>query len=169
MGHTLILLRHGKSDWSVPASDARRPLAPRGRRQAAEAGRWIAEHAPPPDLAVVSPAVRASATWAAASAELVAPPPTRVEDQLYASSTDEPLAVVRSLGEELSTVVLVGHNPALEDLIEALTGAWPRMTTSAIAVVAMPGRWEDAGDGTAGLLASGRPPAPYDGTSPSDG
>ena len=59
--HTLVVLRHAKSDWSTGLDDRHRPLADRGRRQAPEAGRWLAEHGPAPDHVVVSPAVRARA------------------------------------------------------------------------------------------------------------
>ena len=59
MAHTLVVIRHAKSDWDVDAADRDRPLAKRGRRQAPYAGRWIAEQGIVLDLAVVSPAARA--------------------------------------------------------------------------------------------------------------
>ena len=68
--HTLILLRHSKSDWSTNEADLDRPLAKRGRRQAPEAGRWLATHVDRIDLAVVSTARRARTTWDLVSAEL---------------------------------------------------------------------------------------------------
>src|SRR5262245_47283983 len=94
---TLVLLRHAKSDWDTHEPDVRRPLAGRGRRQAPEAGRWLAEHLDPIDLAVVSPAVRARSTWELASAELGAVPETREDDRVYAASGPELLDVVREL------------------------------------------------------------------------
>jgi phosphohistidine phosphatase len=60
---TLIVLRHGKSDWSGGEPDHLRPLARRGRRQAPEAGRWLAHNVAAIDLAVVSPAERTRETW----------------------------------------------------------------------------------------------------------
>ena len=74
-GHTLILLRHAKSDWSTGDPDHERPLAARGVRQAPEAGRWLAAHLDRIDLAVVSTAERARRTWSLVSAELGAVPP----------------------------------------------------------------------------------------------
>ena len=83
---TVILLRHGKSDWSGGEPDELRPLAPRGRRQVPEAGRWLADNVGAIDLAVVSPAERTRETWRLAAAELAAPPPVREDDRVYAGS-----------------------------------------------------------------------------------
>ncbi|MGV1008378.1 MAG: SixA phosphatase family protein [Dermatophilaceae bacterium] len=156
---TLILLRHAKSDWSGGQPDLRRPLAARGRRQAPEAGRWLAAHVERIDLAVVSPARRASSTWELAAAELDVPPPTRTDERVYAASDRELLTVVRQLPSEAATVVLVGHNPGLEDLLDVLTGEAVPMPTSALAVLTLGGPWSAAGQASATLRASGRPPA----------
>lgn len=152
MPPTLILMRHGKSDWSAPVSDRRRPLNTRGERQAAEAGAWLADHGGAIDLAVVSPATRAADAWALAAAELETPPPVRVEEAAYTFDGQELLAVVRGLAEE-ERVVLVGHNPACEELLEALTGGSPEMKTSALAVVEL-----ESWDGQGRIVAHGRPP-----------
>jgi phosphohistidine phosphatase len=157
-GHTLVLLRHGKSDWSTGEPDIRRPLADRGRRQAAEAGRWLAANVDPIDLAVVSTAERARRTWELASAELAEPVETRLEDRVYAASSATLLALVRELPEQRGTVVLVGHNPGLEDLASELTGGQVLLPTSAVALIALPGAWSSAGRGVAELRASGRAP-----------
>lgn len=150
---TLVVLRHGKSDWSVPAGDAERPLAERGRRQAAEAGRWLAEHGPALDLAVVSPARRARETWERASSRLDAAPPLRVDEDAYTFDGAGLEQLVRALGPE-DVVVLVSHNPAVEELVETLTGEWVAMPTSCLAVVELDG-WKGRGR----LVAHGRPPA----------
>ena len=78
----LVLLRHGKSDWSVPASDLERPLTSRGVRQATQAGQWIGEHLVV-DLALVSAARRARRTWDLASAELPSQPSGGTAERLY--------------------------------------------------------------------------------------
>jgi len=146
---TLIVLRHAKSDWSGSERDHDRPLAKRGRRQAPEAGQWLAGHAGPIDLAVVSTAVRAQQTWALAAAELEVPPPIRSDERVYAVSGRALESVLDELPDELATVVLVGHNPGVEELVHRLTGEWVELPTSAIAVV----------DVTAGrVVAAGRPP-----------
>lgn len=149
---TLVLMRHGKSDWSAPVSDRRRPLNRRGERQAAEAGEWLAAHGGPIDLAVVSPATRAADAWALAASMLEDPPPVRVEEAAYTFDGDDLRRVVRGLGSE-QRVALVGHNPACQELLEALTGERVEMKTSALAVVEL-----DAWDGQGRLVTHGRPP-----------
>jgi len=160
--HTLIVLRHAKSDWSGHESDVHRPLADRGRKQAPEAGRWLAANVGRIDLAVVSPATRARSTWELAAAELDEMPElpeTREDERVYAASSGELLDVVRGIDERHGTVVLVGHNPGVEDLVEQLTGVWVSMVTSALAVVELPGTWAGVAPGSGTLRASGRPPS----------
>jgi phosphohistidine phosphatase len=158
VAHTVILLRHSKSDWSGDHADIDRPLTKRGRRQAAEAGQWLATHVDAIDLAVVSTAERARATWELAASELTERPRTRHEEDLYAASARQLIDVVRGLDEGVGTVVLVGHNPGLEDLTEALAGRSVRLPTSALAVIDLVGAWRDAGEVLGHLRAVGRPP-----------
>jgi phosphohistidine phosphatase len=155
---TLILLRHAKSDWSDFEADVDRPLAKRGRRQAPEAGRWLAHAVDAIDLAVVSPANRARSTWDLASAQLADRPQTRIDDRVYATSASRLLGVVRELPDDLDTVVMVGHNPGIEDLVTLLTGECVPMPTAALAVIELSGSWSSASQASAALRASGRPP-----------
>lgn len=157
---TLILLRHAKSDWSGDEVDIDRPLAVRGRRQAPEAGAWLAANVDSIGLAVVSPARRARDTWDVVAAELDVAPRTRLDDRLYAASAEELLTVVRELPADVESAILVGHNPGLEDLTSLLTGEPTRMATSAIAVIAVPGSWPTTAPHACDLKASGRPPRP---------
>jgi phosphohistidine phosphatase len=156
---TLILLRHAKSDWSGDEPDRLRPLATRGRRQAPDAGRWLAAHIDSIDLAVVSPARRARDTWDLVAAELDTPPGTRIDDRMYGASGQGLLSIVRDLSDDIDTAVLVGHNPGIEDLASFLLGEMSRMKTSALAVITIAGSWSTAGHHSATLRASGRPPA----------
>lgn len=151
---TLVLMRHGKSDWSVDATDHERPLTDRGRRQAAEAGQWLEQHGGALERAVVSSAERARHAWSLAAGELSAPPPVHIEERAYTFDGLKLLALVRALGEE-RRVVLVGHNPACEELLDLLTGERPEMKTSALAVVHLED-WRSPGT----LITHGRPPPP---------
>lgn len=158
-GRTLVVLRHAKSDWSGDDEDIARPLAKRGRRQAPDAGRWLNANLDRIDLALVSPAERARSTWHLVAEELDAPPEMRLDERLYAASAGQLLGVVRELPDEFHTVVVVGHNPGIEQLVSRLTGQEIPMPTSAVAVIALPGSWATAGDTPATLRTSGRPPA----------
>lgn len=156
---TLILFRHAKSDWSGSGPDIDRPLGKRGRREARDAGRWLAAGMDRIDLAVVSPALRARSTWDIASAELDEAPQLRTEDRVYAASDTALLDLVRELPDELHSVVLVGHNPGIEDMAGLLSGERVPMPTSTLAVLELSGAWASAAPSSATLRTSGRPPA----------
>jgi phosphohistidine phosphatase len=156
---TLLVLRHAKSDWSGGEADIDRTLTPRGQSQAADVGGWLAEQFGTIDVAIVSPATRARATWALVSAELGDSPEARVDERAYAASVTDLLRIVRELPDDKRTVILVAHNPGLEELVYLLSGEDISMPTSALAVLTLPGSWAEAAPSTAALLASGRPPA----------
>jgi len=155
---TLILLRHAKSAWPTETRDAARPLAQRGRRDALAVGRWLRDQIPTIDLVVCSPAIRATETWDLAAAQLDAKPRLRHDKRLYHASAEDLLKVTQELPVQASRVVLVGHNPGLEDFLTLLTGAAEPLKTSAIAVVATPAGWDrtQPGSGTLTALATPR-------------
>ena len=119
----LMLLRHAKSDWPEGVADHERPLASRGRDAAPVIGRYMAGQGLLPDLAVVSTARRAQETWKLASANFAMVPTTRPERRLYDATADDLLAVIRQVDRAVGAVLLVGHNPGLEDLSLRLVGA----------------------------------------------
>lgn len=120
---TLCLLRHAKSSWDDPAlDDFDRPLAERGLKAAPRIGRLMAKRGWQPDLALVSPAARARETWRLVSAELPAPVETRFEPAIYMAATDDIMALLRALPDVASSVILVGHNPGLEQSAVLLAG-----------------------------------------------
>ncbi|MGW2460041.1 histidine phosphatase family protein [Streptomyces argyrophyllae] len=158
----LVVLRHAKSAWPQGVEDHRRPLAPRGLRDAPAAGRALAA-VTLPDLALCSTAVRARRTWELASAEWATPPPVRYDRRLYAAGAPELLEVVREAPPEVRTLLLVGHNPGLEELVltlaadgldDTLDRVRAKFPTGAIAVLAWHGTdWPALAPGTA-LLTS---------------
>ena len=159
---TLVLMRHAKSDWSVAASDRERPITPRGRRQAAEAGRWLAGHLPGLELVVTSPATRARAALDLALASYPASsvaPRVEVDERAYTFDDHELLAVLTEIDDDVTTAMLVGHNPALDDLVARLSGEHVDMVTSSLAVLACRGSWSGLGPHSCGLVAAGRPPS----------
>ncbi|MGY2053120.1 SixA phosphatase family protein [Methylobacterium sp. JK268] len=115
----LILLRHAKSDWPDGVADADRPLAARGREAAPRMAAHLAEEGLVPDRVLVSPARRTQETW-----DLVAPalPGLAVETvpQIYEASAQRLLDVVRSVDDAVATVMLVGHNPGMQELGQLL-------------------------------------------------
>lgn len=152
---TLIVVRHGKSDWSGDEPDRERPLARRGLREVPETAAWIAAHHPLIDLAVVSPARRAQQTWQLVAEALPAEPEVVTDERVYAAWGRDLADLVRALPGAAACVVLVGHNPGLEELVAELTGEGVELPTSAAAVIAVDGDWS----GPARLQAHGRPPS----------
>ena len=157
MRRRLIVLRHAKSDWSTGVADHDRPLAARGSREAVLAGRWLRDNAVDIDLAVCSSAKRARQTWKLVAKQLGDAPKVRIEDRLYAGAERTLLDVVREIPDSAHTVLLIGHNPAMEDLIVELSGVASRMKTSSIAVLSTSSGWPDAGARWARLEATVTP------------
>ena len=153
---TLHLLRHAKSDWSDPSlADHDRPLNGRGRK----ARLVIARHVEgwTVDLVVSSTAARARATAEPIVTALGCD--LRLEPAIYDASATELLAVVRALPDDAGSVLLVGHNPGVEDLSELLAGSSPPYPTAALGTLELAiDRWADAGPG-AGVLTSHVTPA----------
>ncbi len=120
---TLILFRHGKSDWDAPyASDHDRPLAERGRNAAQLMGRLLAQIDQVPELAVSSSAVRARDTLQLAARAGGWTSMIRVDSALYATTAGEVLRWMHLLGRSPSTLLLAGHEPTWSDLAGQLVG-----------------------------------------------
>lgn len=159
----LVVLRHAKSAWPEDTADHERPLAPRGRRDAPAAGRALAETDCLPDLTLCSTALRARLTWELASAQWGTPPKARFDARLYAAGVPDLLRVVHEVPPQVETLLLVGHNPGLAELVLDLAGdslddtldvVRVKFPTSAIAVLSWHGTgWQALAPGTA-LLTS---------------
>ena len=117
----LMLLRHAKSDRSLPGMrDHERPLAARGRTAACRIGAYIAHHSLAPDRTLCSTAVRTRDTWALLAQALQKPPPTTFEGRLYDATPAAILDVLRETATEIHCLLLVGHNPGMQDVARAL-------------------------------------------------
>ncbi|MEQ9814305.1 MAG: histidine phosphatase family protein [Azospirillaceae bacterium] len=117
----LILLRHGKSRWTdtdIPDHD--RPLAPRGERAAVLMGRYLRQIEQPIDLVLSSTAKRARDTWALAATQIDGLIPTRTDGGIYLKGSDGLLDRIQEIEDGVANLLVVGHNPDLEDLCQLL-------------------------------------------------
>jgi phosphohistidine phosphatase len=148
----LVVMRHAKAE-AVAASDHDRRLTARGTRDAAEAGTWARSAGVLPDHAFVSTARRADETWSAfrSAAELDLEP--ELDAALYSAGPDAAIEVLRSAPSGARTVMIVGHNPTMAQLVHLLDdgAADPEVfaavstdfPTSAVAVLEVQGEWAE--------------------------
>jgi phosphohistidine phosphatase len=151
--HLLYLLRHAKSSWDEPELlDHERPLAKRGQRAVVLLRKHFHESAVAPDLVLCSSAVRAVQTLEGVRDGLPPGTPVEIEAGLYAASAASLLGRVRSLPEDLDSVMLVGHNPGIEDLAAELIGDGDpderaaleaKYPTGGFATLAFEGAWRE--------------------------
>ena len=132
----LLIMRHAKSSWDPPyPTDFERPLNKRGRKAAPRMGEFLAERDLLPDLIVSSPAERAKQTTELFAEASGYDGELRFEQAIYHAFSGDLLAVVQGLPDEAERVMLVGHNPGFEMLVEQLCGGDVRMPTAAIAYI----------------------------------
>lgn len=151
---TLLVLRHAKSSWAdASLADHDRPLKKRGRRDAPRMGELIRDEGLTPDLIVSSTAKRARQTAAPVAEACGYEGEVQFTRDLYHADPEEIVQVLRPLPDEAERVLIVGHNPGLEDLVEALTDGYERMPTAALAQIELPiERWADLREDTEGEL-----------------
>ncbi len=164
----LLLLRHAKSSWDDPdLADFDRPLAKRGRRNAQRLGREIAVRGWLPQRALASPAARTRETWEIVSEEWPRIPEVSFREALYEASAGELLAEAQRTPERIGALLILGHNPGLEDFARGLAGgdseprAWEllleKFPTAALARFEFDGRWKELRSGAARLTDCLRP------------
>jgi phosphohistidine phosphatase len=148
---TVLILRHAKSSWgSASLPDHERPLNKRGQRDAPRMGRLLHDEELLPDLILTSTAVRARAT-----ADLIADAsdfegPIKQSREFFHAPAADFIHVLRRLPDDYERVLLVAHNPGLEELLSELTGEDESLPTAALAQVELPiSRWSE-------LRANGR-------------
>ncbi|MDH6698511.1 histidine phosphatase family protein [Streptomyces sp. MAA16] len=157
----IVLFRHAKADWPQ-VTDHERPLAERGRLDAAEAGRRLADTGVPLDLALCSTSTRTRETWKLAVHEFPQRPKTSYEERIYDASPGELIALLNETPDDTGNAVLIGHNPGVQSLAEILVGAvegdaGQRLArrgfpTAAFAVLTFEGSWKSLEPGTATLV-----------------
>jgi phosphohistidine phosphatase len=157
MARELMLLRHGKSDWTEQVEDFKRPLKDRGKRGAQRIGVWLLQQQLQPDYVISSPAERAIVTAEKAVKVMGLDADAIIQDRrIYAARVEDLLLVLSDIPAQTNRVMLVGHNPSLEALTEYLEGKripLPKdgklIPTATLARVKMPVDWSKLkpGDG----------------------
>ncbi|MFK0066529.1 SixA phosphatase family protein [Streptomyces sp. NPDC091046] len=157
----IVLFRHAKADWPQ-VTDHERPLADRGRMDAAEAGRRLADTGVTFDQALCSTSARTRETWKLAVQEFPHRPKTVYEERIYEASPGELIAVLNETPDDLRNVLVIGHNPGMEALTEILAGSAEDevrerigrrgFPTAAFAVLTFTGSWKDVEPGRAVLV-----------------
>lgn len=133
---TLLVLRHAKSSWKDSGlADFERPLNGRGKRACDLIGRYLRKKKPSPDLILCSTATRARETvrLVLESARLIVE--IRYDQRLYLASAERLEEIVSQIEDERGNVMLVGHNPGMEELLLRLTGVTESMSTAALAKI----------------------------------
>lgn len=166
---TLGLFRHAKSDWhDQRARDFDRPLNKRGRKGAAVMGKHIRDHGLKWGRIIASPAVRVTETIDIATQAAEISPAVRWDRRIYLASSATLLDLLREQQGEPDLILMIGHNPGLEDLIFDLVpddGSSPlrdiveeKFPTAAYAVLELDiDRWENLREGCGRLVHLTRP------------
>lgn len=137
---TLLLLRHGKSDWDHDLPDHQRPLSKRGRKAAKAMCKYLAKIGPRPQHVLCSDSLRTTQTWAtlAAAGWGESAPPCEFLPELYLASAEGLLRRIRQVSEETETLLVIAHEPGCSGLVQLLTGARLRYPTAALARIDTP-------------------------------
>jgi phosphohistidine phosphatase len=144
---TLFLLRHAKSSWAdEDLADIERPLKERGRKAAATIGRFLRKERVNPDLVLSSCAVRARETIDIVLKAAKLRTEIRYDERIYEASPLRLLEVILQIDSDRKSVLLVGHNPGMEELLQLLTGNVEHMPTAALAKIALKtSKWSGVG------------------------
>src|ERR1700736_2773616 len=124
---TLLLMRHAKSDYPPGVADHDRPLAPRGVREAGLAGEWLRSSAPRVDAVLCSTATRTRETLARTGIDAA----VTFSDRLYDAVAGTVIQEINSIGDDVATLLVIGHEPATSHVALAL--ADPASTNHAAA------------------------------------
>ncbi len=151
---TLLILRHAKSSWKdEKLTDRDRPLSKRGKRQAPEMGEMLRSLAIIPDVLLSSPARRARDTAVLVAEKCGYAGEVEFVNDFYPGGRQEYLQVLNNLPDDVECVLVVGHNPGLEDLLAMLLRRAEVLSTAALAQVSLPvEHWWQVNEDTRGTL-----------------
>lgn len=147
----LLLLRHAKSDWSDDQhADIERPISEKGKKQARKIAKWITQQNLTPDLILISPAKRAQQTYRRICQEC--PSEAKTIASLYMAELEALKSILAGI-QDVNRVMIIGHNPGLEQLLRFLThnpldDSTQLFPTASLAHFILPHDWQnlDAGD-----------------------
>ncbi|WP_324652716.1 SixA phosphatase family protein [Georgenia sp. H159] len=162
---TLVLLRHAHAEPENGLGDAQRTLSAHGRRQAASLGPLLAEEVGRVDVALVSSALRTTETYKLIASGLPDAPAADVRDELYSAGPRDVLALLAELPDDVSRVLVVGHEPTMSSLAHLVDGERSTlaemvslgMGTGNAAVIEVPMSWSSLDRSTARLRTVLRP------------
>jgi phosphohistidine phosphatase len=162
---TLYLLRHAKSSWDQRGvADHDRVLAPRGRKASKLIAAHIRERDIAPDVVLCSTSARTRETLERILPVLGDDVDIRFERAVYAASPGTLLELVRNLGDDVESAMVIGHNPGIQELAvrlarsgEDLDELREKFPTAALATLELAGDWPDLGNGKAKLTAFVKP------------
>jgi phosphohistidine phosphatase len=162
MSRELLILRHAKSAWdTAAATDFDRPLAKRGRKDAPRVGRFLLEQGLVPDYVVSSPAERAKQTVIAVCGQMdVGPEQVNFDSRIYHGFAGSLLSVLNDCPAQSERVLIAGHNPGLETLLQNLCNHeipmpddYKLMPTAAVAHLEILSDWRSLEGGLARLVS----------------
>jgi phosphohistidine phosphatase len=161
----LLLLRHAKSCWDDPSlEDHERPLAPRGHRACKVIAEHLRSEGLSPELVLCSWSRRTRETLDAIAPSFAGPVDVRLERGLYESTASEILDRLRRVNDDVASVMVIGHHPAIQDLALILSRGGPiadqverKFPTAALATLTFEGEWRDLVPGGAELVAFVKP------------
>jgi phosphohistidine phosphatase len=157
--HSLVLLRHAKSAYPEGVPDHDRPLAQRGVREAALAGDWLRANQAAIGAVLCSTATRARETLARSGIDA----PVRYVERLYGATPGTVIEEINRVSDDVNTLLVIGHEPTISEVAIVLAGAdgtdtvaleriSAKFPTSAIAVLRVPGQWEQVEPGSAAVV-----------------
>ena len=141
----IFLMRHAKSSWkdsNIPDHD--RPLKKKGEKDAKAMGKMLKSKKLSPDVILCSSAERAKQTAALFKDAISFDEKIELDDKLYMAEISDLITAIKKAPKKAKSVMVIGHNPGLEALLQTLTGKVETFPTSAIAYISVPiDEWSD--------------------------
>ena len=162
----LLLFRHAKTERAAPGqSDFQRALTKRGRRDAQAVGAILAKRGLAPDRVLLSPALRTVSSWEIMQTAADEGCDVRILDALFDNARGYP-PLIRAEGGDAKRLLVVGHNPFIQEAAVTLSAdrtsrdakaIADHMPTSGLTILSFDGEWQTLAEGSMRLVAFLRP------------